>query len=47
MMKKSLLLATVTALLLAGCGKDQDVLVVGTNAAFPPFEYMGAPMVMR
>ncbi len=41
MMKKSLLLATVTTLLLTGCGKDQDVLVVGTNAAFPPFEYMG------
>ncbi|WP_345887465.1 basic amino acid ABC transporter substrate-binding protein [Shewanella algae] len=40
-MKKSLLLAAVTALLLTGCGKDQDVLVVGTNATFPPFEYMG------
>lgn len=28
-------------LLLAGCGKSNDVLVVGTNAAFPPFEYVG------
>lgn len=33
---------TLTAtLLLAGCGKSDDVLVVGTNAAFPPFEYVG------
>lgn len=33
---------TLTAtLLLAGCGKSEDVLVVGTNAAFPPFEYVG------
>lgn len=43
-MKKSMLLGglTLTAtLLLAGCGKSDDVLVVGTNAAFPPFEYVG------
>lgn len=43
-MKKSMLLGglTLTAtLLLAGCGKSEDVLVVGTNAAFPPFEYVG------
>jgi len=26
--------------LLAGCGKSQDVLVVGTNASFAPFEYV-------
>ncbi|MDR6962592.1 basic amino acid ABC transporter substrate-binding protein [Shewanella putrefaciens] len=43
-MKKSMLLGglTLTAtLLLAGCGKSDDVLVVGTNASFPPFEYVG------
>lgn len=43
-MKKSMLLGglTLTAtLLLAGCGKSNEVLVVGTNAAFPPFEYVG------
>nr|WP_275661470.1 basic amino acid ABC transporter substrate-binding protein [Shewanella sp. Isolate7] len=26
---------------MSGCGKEQDYLVVGTNAAFPPFEYVG------
>ncbi|QYK00884.1 basic amino acid ABC transporter substrate-binding protein [Shewanella psychrotolerans] len=43
-MKKSMLLgcfAFITALGLTGCGKPQDVLVVGTNASFPPFEYVG------
>lgn len=43
-MKKSMLLgglALTATLLLAGCGKSNDVLVVGTNAAFPPFEYVG------
>ncbi|TVL20763.1 ABC transporter substrate-binding protein [Shewanella xiamenensis] len=43
-MKKSMLLgglALSATLLLAGCGKSNDVLVVGTNAAFPPFEYVG------
>ncbi|MCL1091191.1 basic amino acid ABC transporter substrate-binding protein [Shewanella profunda] len=43
-MKKSMLLGglTLTAtLLLAGCGKSDDVLIVGTNASFPPFEYVG------
>lgn len=43
-MKKSMLLgglALTASLLLAGCGKSNDVLVVGTNAAFPPFEYVG------
>ncbi|MCL1137702.1 basic amino acid ABC transporter substrate-binding protein [Shewanella pneumatophori] len=30
-----------SVLLLAGCGKSDDVLVVGTNATFPPFEYVG------
>ncbi|MCG9757309.1 basic amino acid ABC transporter substrate-binding protein [Shewanella insulae] len=41
-MNKSILLAGFTALLLlSGCGKEQDYLVVGTNAAFPPFEYVG------
>lgn len=43
-MKKSMLLGSValmTALGLTGCGKKEDVLVVGTNASFPPFEYVG------
>lgn len=43
-MKKSMLLGGLTlsaTLLLAGCGKSEDILVVGTNAAFPPFEYVG------
>ena len=43
-MNKSVLLGSfslVVALLLTGCGKSDDVLVVGTNAAFPPFEYVG------
>ena len=28
-------------LLSSGCSKDQNTLIVGTNAAFPPFEYVG------
>lgn len=42
-MKKTILLASLMALALTGCGKKEDVLVVGTNAAFPPFEYIGGP----
>ena len=40
-MKKLLLAALtgVTALSLVACGKKSNKLVVGTNAAFPPFEY--------
>ena len=40
-MKKLLLVALTgaAALSLAACGKDKNTLVVGTNAAFPPFEY--------
>lgn len=40
-MKKLLLavLTGVSALSLAACGKKSNKLVVGTNAAFPPFEY--------
>ncbi|MCK8044475.1 basic amino acid ABC transporter substrate-binding protein [Shewanella sp. 1CM18E] len=34
-------LGLASVLLLAGCGKSDDVLVVGTNATFPPFEYVG------
>ncbi|MEZ9593242.1 basic amino acid ABC transporter substrate-binding protein [Shewanella sp. 10N.261.52.F9] len=34
-------LGLASVLLLAGCGKSDDVLVVGTNASFPPFEYVG------
>lgn len=44
-MKKivSLLLVLTMVFALAGCksDKDSDTLVVGTNAAFPPFEYLG------
>ncbi|GIU13763.1 basic amino acid ABC transporter substrate-binding protein [Shewanella sp. MBTL60-007] len=46
-MKKSVLvvasLGLTGALMLTGCGKSDDVLVVGTNASFPPFEYVGGP----
>lgn len=34
-------LSLVSILMLAGCSKPSDVLVVGTNASFPPFEYVG------
>lgn len=44
-MKKviSLLLVLTMVFSLAGCKskKDSDTLTVGTNAAFPPFEYLG------
>ncbi|MFT5881172.1 MAG: ABC-type amino acid transport substrate-binding protein [Moritella sp.] len=40
-MKKIILLSSLMAIALTGCGKKEDVLVVGTNAAFPPFEYVG------
>lgn len=30
-----------SVLSLTGCGKKEEVLVVGTNASFPPFEYVG------
>lgn len=40
-MKKIILLSSLMAIALTGCGKKDDVLVVGTNAAFPPFEYVG------
>ncbi|MEC4724913.1 basic amino acid ABC transporter substrate-binding protein [Shewanella sp. D64] len=44
-MKKSMqylgCLGLASILLLTGCGKSDDVLVVGTNASFPPFEYVG------
>ncbi|ABV38364.1 extracellular solute-binding protein, family 3 [Shewanella sediminis HAW-EB3] len=44
-MKKSILclgsLGLAGVLMLTGCGKSDDVLVVGTNASFPPFEYVG------
>lgn len=31
--------AVMAAAALAGCGSSDDTLVMGTNAAFPPFEY--------
>ncbi|EDP99773.1 basic amino acid ABC transporter substrate-binding protein [Shewanella benthica] len=40
-MKKTLLMTGLLTLLLSGCGKSDDVLVLGTNASFPPFEYVG------
>ena len=42
-MKKiiSLILATLLLLTFAGCGsKDDNVLIMATNAAFPPYEYI-------
>lgn len=42
---KKILSVIVAAVLcvscLAGCGSSKQALVVGTNAAFPPFEYVG------
>ena len=49
---KKIMAMLMTAVLcmsaLAGCGKEagqtsqnKEVLIVGTNAEFPPFEYMG------
>ena len=42
----TVLTVVMTAAMLAGCGSksasSKDTLVVGTNAAFPPFEYAGA-----
>ena len=40
-MKKLLgaILTGALALTLCSCGKDKNKLIVGTNAAFPPFEY--------
>ncbi|TKB50314.1 basic amino acid ABC transporter substrate-binding protein [Ferrimonas sediminicola] len=42
-MKKLIAVLSLSLLTLTGCGKKENVLVVGTNAAFPPFEYMGGP----
>ncbi len=42
-MKKLILAGSLMALALTGCGDKEDVLVVGTNAEFPPFEYIGGP----
>ena len=36
----SVLLALIfTCILVAGCGKKEDVLIMGTNAEFPPYEF--------
>jgi len=35
-----LILAIVMALVLTGCQKDADALVVGTSADYPPYEYV-------
>jgi polar amino acid transport system substrate-binding protein len=44
-MKKKILSVMLTAMVavsaLAGCGASKPALTVGTNAAFPPFEYIG------
>lgn len=48
--EKSMLLGglTLTAtLLLAGCGKSDDVLVVGTNAAFLLLNMLAAKVAMK
>ena len=44
-MKKKILSVILTAIIaataLVGCGSSKATLTVGTNAAFPPFEYIG------
>lgn len=40
-MKKIIAVLSLSLIALTGCGKQDDVLVVGTNATFPPFEYIG------
>lgn len=42
-MKKIIAVLGLTVAALTGCGEKDDVLVVGTNASFPPFEYFGGP----
>ncbi|NLS13741.1 basic amino acid ABC transporter substrate-binding protein [Vibrio sp. SM6] len=42
-MKKIIAVVGLSLAALVGCGEEENVLVVGTNAAFPPFEYMGGP----
>lgn len=42
MMKKAVVLAlagTMAMGIFAGCGKSSDILVMATNATFPPYEY--------
>lgn len=42
-------IATLTATFLAGCGKkeeDSNTLIVGTEAGFPPYEYMEGDKVV-
>lgn len=40
-MKKIIAVLSLALVCLSGCGKQANELVVGTNATFPPFEYMG------
>ncbi|QIZ77705.1 basic amino acid ABC transporter substrate-binding protein [Ferrimonas lipolytica] len=41
-MKKTIAALSFSALALTGCGADKtNQLIVGTNATFPPFEYVG------
>ncbi|TKB57266.1 basic amino acid ABC transporter substrate-binding protein [Ferrimonas aestuarii] len=40
-MKKTIAALTLATLTLTGCGSKEEYLVVGTNAEFPPFEYIG------
>lgn len=38
--------AVLTVTLFAGCKKDNDTLIVGTEAGFPPYEYMEGDKVV-
>lgn len=40
-MKKAIFLSAIIAMVLTGCAKEEELLVVGTEATFPPFEYVG------
>ncbi|MDD1781845.1 basic amino acid ABC transporter substrate-binding protein [Enterovibrio sp. ZSDZ35] len=40
-MKKIIAVLGLSLAALTGCGEEENVLVVGTNASFPPFEYIG------
>lgn len=48
MKKKTLKLLSIAAVavlgfsMISGCGKDDSKLIMGTNAAFPPFEYISS-----
>ncbi len=40
---KKIVILFLLATLLFGCSNKKDTLIIGTNATFPPFEYLGGP----